>query len=100
MKPPYHSKGYSQYGAQMGRRSINANNYNGERLHLRQVPVDGGGYDPGGAYWGIAENLWCAYCHIDDGKDTLEIYTRAATREHAKEFIDATVGNVPAKFHR
>lgn len=30
------------------------------RLTLRQVPVDAGGYDPGGAYWGHG-NVWCAW---------------------------------------
>ena len=86
MPPPYHSKGYTQYGAQMGRRTINANNYSGERLHLRRVPIDSGGYDPGGAYWGLGAPLYCAFGHLEGG-DPVESYARAKSREEAKRLL-------------
>ena len=43
-------KATSKYGAQMGRAQL----YTDERVDMvvGQVPIDEGGYDPGGAYWG------------------------------------------------
>ena len=99
MKPPYTENGYSQYGAQMGRRDLNAINYDGGKLHLRRVPLDSGGYDPGGAYWGTGTPLWCAWGWLEDG-DCLECYTRAATRHAAKEAFDGILGGVPPAWLR
>jgi hypothetical protein len=49
----------SKYGAPMGR-------YTGPeyldvdagKIYLCIVPLDNGGYDKGGAYWGLGEALW------------------------------------------
>jgi len=78
METPYQRNGCSQYGAQMGRRSDPPMDYTGERLRLRRVPLNSGGYDPGGAYWGTGGPLWCAW------SDGFEFYTRASSREGAK----------------
>lgn len=29
------------------------------RMRLRNVPLDSGGYDRGGAYWGLGDPLYC-----------------------------------------
>lgn len=50
----YYSKAYSQFGASMGRRNIRVPNEN-ELCNLHMVPLDSGGYDPGGAYWGTSD---------------------------------------------
>ena len=79
----YERKGYSQYGAQMGR---NATDPDGRlkfdttaKLSLRKVPLNSGGYDPGGAYWGAGEPLWYAA----DGEGRF-MYLRAPDRAKAK----------------
>jgi|SRR5665213_919034 len=55
----YQTKGYSQFGASMGRRS-DLDKDATAALMLRHVALDEGGYDPGGAYWGTPHNLYCA----------------------------------------
>lgn len=75
----------------MGRRCHRLN-YDGERLHLRHVPLSQG-YDAGGAYWGTGTPLWCAW------GGEIEIYTRASNRSAAKAAIDAEL-DTPAKFFR
>lgn len=86
MKPPYTENVSSMYGAPMGRRSYNLNNYSGEPLHLRRVPLNQG-YDTGGAYWGVGNPLYCAFGHLMDG-DIFTHYVRAANREEAKRLVD------------
>lgn len=53
----YQTKGCSQYGASMGRGSDLPDGAEGT-LQIRKVPLDQGGYDPGGAYWGTPDNLY------------------------------------------
>lgn len=50
----------------------------GDRLTIRRVPLDEGGYDPGGAYWGIGAPLFCV------AKEEFVTYLRAASFEDAK----------------
>ncbi len=72
----YERKGYSQYGASMGRRS------SGDlcgKIRMQRVVLDRGGYDKGGAYWGTGTPLW--YAEDEDGNQE---YLRASTREEAK----------------
>lgn len=78
----YETKGSSQYGASMGRRSSGA-------LYgvvtLERVPLDEG-YDPGGAYWGSGEPLY--YAEDEEGNN---LYFRArhsgaAQRELQEKF--------------
>jgi hypothetical protein len=87
---PYHRKGYSQYGASMGRRSDSVASFEGaSKARLCRVPLDRGGYDPGGAYWGTPSNLWCATAEGDEYQ--LEHYLRAPSREAAKAKFPASV---------
>lgn len=71
---PWQRKGCNQFGAQMGRRSDSLALFTG-RVRLARVPIDNGGYDPGGAYWGTGLPLYCAW--DDEGN---EAYTRATSR--------------------
>ena len=65
-------------GASLGRDTIIGDPSVPAKLQLRRVRLDGGGYDPGGAYWGLGEALWVAW------GDDVEIFVRALTREDAK----------------
>lgn len=74
-----------RYGAPMGR-------YTGPdylevaagRIRLVRVPLNSGGYDRGGAYWGIGAPLWYA----EDGDGNSKFF-RARDREVAKGQIEA-----------
>jgi hypothetical protein len=48
----------SKYGAPMGRREYNGAPQN--KIRVFRVRIDAGGYDDGGAYWGIGKPLFCA----------------------------------------
>ena len=74
MSKPFEYNVSSPFGAPMGRRSIGVHG----KVRLARVRIDSGGYDPGGAYWGIGQPLWCAW--NDEG----EVYFRASDREAAK----------------
>lgn len=72
-----------RYGAPMGRHT--GPNYletSSGRLHLQRVPLTSGGYDRGGAYWGLGAPLW--YVMDQDGNSQ---FLRARSREKAKESI-------------
>jgi len=72
-------------GASMGRTSDLPKDVTGP-LQLRHVPLNSGGYDPGGAYWGSPDNLYMA----EDGEGQVS-YLRASSLEAArKEFPKAT----------
>lgn len=70
------SKVSCKYGAPMGRPSDSSLS---GKVRLSRVRLDNGGYDSGGAYWGLGEPLWWAEDH--DGN---ERFFRAPTREAAK----------------
>jgi len=68
-----------RYGAPMGRREDGNLETDVRRfVRLFRVQLDSGGYDDGGAYWGIGSPLWCA---IDD--DGNRQFTRATSRAQA-----------------
>lgn len=81
----------SKYGAPMGRADKAQDT--GLRMHLRRVRINNGGYDDGGAYWGIGQPLY-AY---DDGENDwsyLRAYNRDAAKRAIRElFPDATFYN-------
>lgn len=75
-------KPIAKYGAPMGQASqlplIG-------KVHLQRVPIDSGGYDPGGVYWGTSDyirGVYALYCAWND--DCLH-YVRAYDRNKAKE---------------
>ncbi len=52
----------TKFGAPMGRANINPTNPQPEKTVFDcRVPLDSGGYDKGGAYWGIGSQLWVSY---------------------------------------
>jgi len=70
-----------QFGAPMGRRTWNGNTapYAG-RMYLRRIRLDRGGYDSGGAYWGVGQRLY-GYAAEDD---SVNGFVRANDWEDAK----------------
>jgi hypothetical protein len=82
----YQHKGYTEYGARMGRGS-DLRLDTEDMCMIRQVPIDSQGYDPGGAYWGTPSNLYCV-----ESLDSGEIhYLRSGSIDLAKaEFPNAS----------
>ena len=87
-----YTKVCNQYGASMGRR--NSYTLIG-KCHLQRVPLDSGGYDPGGAYWGIGEPLYVAQDSYGNW-----FFLRAATRDAAKEMLHRKFGNQFISFYK
>lgn len=71
--------GDTRRGASMGRASRPADEETGERFHLRRVHLNSGGYDAGGAYWGIGGTLYEAIGTESDAFMTLRIYRADVT---------------------
>ncbi len=61
------------------------------RFYLERVRLNNGGYDAGGAYWGIGAPLYRAYSDTSaNGKENLprvETYSRARSRDDAKSEV-------------
>lgn len=70
----------SRYGAPMGRHT-GPYYLDGSAgpIYLRRIRLNGGGYDQGGAYWGLGMPLW--YVEDQDGNSH---FFRASGREAAK----------------
>ena len=75
------------YGAPMGRQSRNWIDADSGRIYLRRIRLDSGGYDNGGAYWGIGAPLYWA--SDIDGND---IFLRAQSRDAAKRELREMFG--------
>ena len=76
-----------RYGAPMGRIGDNpANLQDVKRLHARRQG-GGGGYDKGGAYWGLPSNVYGVWAHIDG--ETVCTYVRANSRVTAINKVKA-----------
>ena len=75
-----------KYGAPMGRpqRGRNITSADRVRFSLQKVRIDSGGYDSGGAYWGVGNPLYWA-CS-EDGK--IERFFRALDRGQARRIIN------------
>ena len=77
-----YTKAYSQYGASMGRRDNITESTCTIKFHLQRVTLDSGGYDPGGAYWGLGDPLYVAF---GEGElEVQEMFFRAKSRDDAK----------------
>lgn len=88
----------SQYGASMGRsESHYLRSDTVARFALQAVPLNAGGYDPGGAYWGTPSDLWRA--QADEGQEGyVDMFVRAPSRDAAKAIIGRRYPN--ARFYR
>lgn len=84
-------------GASLGRgRVLGDPSHRDNRIlfHLCRIRLDRGGYDPGGAYWGLGPPLWEAW---DNGGEAYMTW-RTGNREAAKEGVRCTYPN--ARFYR
>ena len=81
-----------RYGAPMGR-SESPLGEAPRAVRLFRVPIDGGGYDPGGAYWGLGSPLWCALC--DEGGRQ---FARARSRREAADKMGIPAENLKRGF--
>lgn len=73
----------SRYGAPMGRDSEPLASFAGRKLTLARVRMVDGGYDSGGAYWGIGAPLYCVEC----SETGIRHYLRACDRNKAKSAV-------------
>jgi hypothetical protein len=69
-----------KHGAPMGRSS--SGDAPKGRVRLYWVKLDSGGYDDGGAYWGLGDRLYCAEGESADGNGYRR-FTRASDRNQA-----------------
>lgn len=83
----------SEYGAPMGRHG-QLHPANEAKVRVSRVRLDRGGYDSGGAYWGLGKPLY--WVRSDDG--AVNEFFRAWDREGAKE--KALAVNPDLKFFR
>lgn len=80
-------------GASMGR-SQRTPETCASRFYLRRIPIDSGGYDQGGAYWGCGAPIY--FAESEDGAAFLTM--RAWDRDGAKEQVRETYP--AARFYR
>lgn len=93
----------SRYGAQMGRPSlIDPTATEGQaviKFSLNRVRLNSGGYDSGGAYWGVGQALYFAAASREDtGALIAELYFRVKDRDAAKAHVRSKYPS--AKFYR
>lgn len=82
-------------GAALGRRDRPSLFPNVSRkFYLQHVPLNSGGYDSGGAYWGVGQRLYWATC--PDG--SIDFFFRARDRNAAKAEVLAR--HPGARFYR
>ena len=85
------SKGYSSWGADMGRRDIMPEDPSKPiKLWLQRLKWVDGDYDQGGAYWGHipGDSIYCAWSNDGAENDTgVRIYVRAKTKQQAKDEV-------------
>lgn len=70
----------SPRGAQMGRLTWAANRTEECQFYLQKVKFEDDCYDLGGAYWGMPENLWCAW----EKDERVRTFLRAKDYESAR----------------
>lgn len=76
----------SRYGASMGREGTPQTALRSvvSKLYLQRVPIDSGGYDPGGAYWGVAIGSTPPLYVAFDASEAVVVFWRARDRATAK----------------
>lgn len=92
------SKVSTKYGSPMGRQGYGTD-FAG-RLYVGRVPIDAGGYDPGGAYWGIGMPIYAASdTPVGDTVTSTAFATlRANNRAEAIQYFKGIFPN--ATFHK
>jgi hypothetical protein len=88
-----------QYGAPMGRSSDHLSGLivePQEKVTLRRIRINSGGYDSGGAYWGLGQPLF--WWSITQEGEESSGFLRASSRDAAKrQIVELHPG---AKFYR
>lgn len=85
------AKVYCKYGSPMGRSSCDR--FDDGKVRLYRVPLNRGGYDRGGAYWGLGLPV---YCVETIGGECA--FLRAQNRNEAKAILQKQWGDL--KFYR
>ena len=85
------SKVSSPYGAPMGRTGKHGEPDEGSAITVERVEIDSGGYDEGGAYWGIGEPLFRALSDCGN----VESFFRAASTSAALAAMASTYPGHP-----
>lgn len=101
MKYPKLSKGYSERGADMGRRNSVMEPDEPIKFHLYRMPMSACGcYDNGGAYWGAGDHRigWMYHARGEGPNYWNEVFVRATSREDAKAKVREHFKR--AKFYR
>lgn len=77
-----------RYGAPMGRPGAHPGDDPHCRLYVGRVRLDRGGYDSGGAYWGLGEPLWYiqGFDEFEGMKTAIEDFARFQTKAEAIAF--------------
>jgi len=79
-------KAFSSRGADMGRAPKTGPADLPYKFRLARVPIDAGGYDQGGAYWGLGAPLYWA-CDESTHSAPVEMFLRAGDRDAVKAKI-------------
>ena len=89
----------SRFGASMGRCSQKEGNP--ERLHLQRMRFVDQCYDVGGAYWGMPENVYCAFSADNtENESPIRVFVRGKDREDAKKNVLEALGSAGWTFLR
>ena len=56
------------------------------KFHLQKVKLDSGGYDSGGAYWGLRSRGWSLYWATNE-QETVQRFFDAKSRDEAKGIL-------------
>lgn len=87
------TKAYSERGADMGRPTFMPEAPSQPlKLHLERVSIDSGGYDRGGAYWGLGDPLYVAHA------ENVQVFYRTKSRAEAKAVVKLDIPS--ATFYR
>ena len=79
-------KAFSSRGADMGRAAKPGPADLPYKFHLQRLRIDAGGYDQGGAYWGLGAPLFWV-CDDATHSAPVEMFLRAPDREAVKSKI-------------
>ena len=76
-----------KYGAPMGRRTgPEFLDVDAGKVSLRCVPLNSGGYDSGGAYWGHGQPLW-ETLDVEGNGFIFRESSRAAAKKHVRDMF-------------
>ena len=92
------SKGYTKYGADMGRRNNITEPDYPVKFHLVRLRWVDGDYDEGGAYWGGGTGSYIYHAWGDGKEFEQEMFVRASSRAYARVLVRDKF--LSAKFYR